>query len=177
MELTSFSIQHTNNKLELFSTADNIYVAEWYMDFGKLGCEIFDANQKLIYKIIKQFQFWRWKMVYHIQKNEGTLPDLISQNNRKTIYAVDVNQIHYEIKIHYKKKLSIYKNDVKIAEIDESYSDKNSPESIKLLLLDAKDIEICFLLFSCLKIGEAGGQKKPTFTSQKQLEVNDDPWI
>ncbi len=176
MELTSFSIQHTNNKLELFSNKERKYSSEWYMDFGKLGCEMYDAHTKIIYKIIKQFQFWKWKMVYHIQNNQDTLSDLISQNNRKTVYAVDVNQIHYEIKIHYKKKLSIYKDGIKIAEIDESYTDENHLENIKLLLLDVKDLEICFLLFSCLKIGELGGNKKPTFTSQKQLQVNEDPW-
>tara|TARA_R110002126_G_scaffold291790_1_gene458448 strand:- start:30340 stop:30873 length:534 start_codon:yes stop_codon:yes gene_type:complete len=176
MELTSFSIRHFNNTLDLFSGKEIKYSSGWFMDFGKFGCDILNQDKKIVYKITKQFQFWKWKMVYHIKKNNDTLSDLISQNNRKTIYAVDVDQIHYEIKIHYKKKLSIYKNAIKIAEIDESFSVENYKENIKFLVLNPKDLEICFMLFSCLKIGEVGGNKKPTFTSQKQLEVNEDPW-
>lgn len=177
MDLNLYSIKHFNNSLELF-TADNTlkFSAEWYMDFGKFGCEIFNQDKKLLYLITKQFQFWKWKMVYFIKKNDDSSSELISQNNRKTVYAVDVNQVNYEIKIHYKKRLSIYKNGQKIAEIDESYSDENFKDTIKFLLLDKQDIDISFLIFACLKIGEQGGNKKPVFTSQKQLEVNDDPW-
>jgi hypothetical protein len=177
MKLTSFSIEHNNNQLVIFSNEEVKYSAAWFMDFGKMGCEIFSQNGKMLYKITKQFQFWKWKMVYHITKNDDSKSDLISQNNRKTIYAVIVNEILYEIKIHYKKKVSIYKNAIKIAEFDESYTDKNFKEAIKLLVLDVQDLEICFLLFTCLKIGESGEHKKPIFTSQKQLEVNEDPWI
>jgi hypothetical protein len=177
MNLTSFSIKHNNNQLLLFSKKEIKYASKWFMDFGKFGCEVFDQNENELYKITKKFQFWKWKMVYHITKNDDTKADLISQNNRKTIYAIVVNEIVYEIKIHYKKKTSIYKNAIKIAELDESYADEHYKETIKLSILDTKDLEVCFLLFSCLKIGESGEHKKPIFASQKQLEVNDDPWI
>lgn len=177
MELNIYTIKHLNNSLKLYSLDDKLkYTSEWYMDFGKFGSEIFDEDKRVLYKITKQFQFWKWKMVFKIKKKNDNTSELISQNNRKTVYAVDVNQVNYEIKIHYKKRLSVYKDAIKIAEIDESYSDENFKDGIKFLLLDKQDIDICFLIFSCLKIGEQGGNKKPVFTSQKQLEVNDDAW-
>ena len=76
--------------------------------------------------------------------------ELISQNNRKTIFPIVVNEITYEIKIYYKKRKFIYKNGVKIVEFDESFTGKKIKDDIKLLLLDMKDLEISFLLFSCL---------------------------
>lgn len=177
MDLNLYTINHINNSLELFSAnKEPKYSAEWYMDFGKFGSEIFDQEKKILYKITKRFQFWKWRMLFEIQKNNESSSELISQNNRKTVYAVDVNQENYEVKIHYKKRLSVFKNSIKIAEFDESYSDEKYQNRIKLLLLDNNDLEICFLIFACLKIGEQGGDKKPVFTSQKQLEVNTDPW-
>ena len=44
------------------------------------------------------------------------------------------------------------------------------------MLLDKKDLEVCFLLFSCLKIGETQHNTKTILIEQKQLEVNDEPW-
>lgn len=176
MDLNLYTIKYFNNTLELFLDKELQLSSEWYMDFGKYGCEILSPKKEVIYKITKQFQFWKWKMVYQIKKNDDTLVELISQNNRRTIYAVIVNEVSYEVKIHYNKKLSVYKDKIKIAEIDESFTDENYRDYIKLLTLDIKDLQACFLLFSCLKIGEVGGNKKPTFTSQKQLEVNEDPW-
>lgn len=175
MNLNTYAIKHYNNTLSVYLSEERLFESSWFMDFGKFGCEIFDKNDKIIYKITKQFQFWKWRMVYHV-KNKVSTNELISQNNRKTIYSIDVNQITYEVKIHYKKKISIYKNSVKIAELDQSFSDENFKEDIKLLLLDKKDLEISFLLFSCLKIGETEQNRKVLIASQKQLEVNNEPW-
>ena len=87
-----------------------------------------------------------------------------------------LNDTAYQLRIHFNKRKSIYKNGNKIAEFDESFSGKDFEEYIKVQLLDQKELEICFLLFSCLIIGETEQNKKAIFTSQKQLEPNEEPW-
>lgn len=176
MNLHLYTIKHNNNTLSLSSSKEKLYSSSWFMDFGKFGCEIFNKDEKSIYTITKKFQFWKWKMVFSIKNNNALIIELISQNNRKTIYSININGITYAIKIHYKKRISIYKNEIKIAEIDESFTDKNFKDSIKLLLLDKIDLEICFLLYACLKIGETDQTKKTIIASQKELEVNKEPW-
>jgi hypothetical protein len=116
-------------------------------------------------------------MVYTIKDNKENTFELISQNNKKTVFLIDLNEITYEIKIHYKKKISIFKNSYKIAEFDGSFSDKNETDVIRLQLLSQKDLEVSFLLFSCLKIGETEQNSKAILTSQKQLETNEEPWF
>ena len=171
-----YSIKHYNNRLDIFNSKENLYNSQWFMDFGKFGSEIFNSDEKNVYSITKKFKFWKWKMVFTIKDNKENVLNLISKNNRKTIYSIAVEEVTYEIKIHYKKKKSIFKNGEKIAELDESFSDKNFKEYIKLQLLDKKDLEICFLLFSCLKIGETEQSSNAILTSQKQLEPNEEPW-
>ncbi|PQB03170.1 hypothetical protein BST83_17805 [Polaribacter filamentus] len=169
-------MKHYNNRLDVFNSHESIYNSQWFMDFGKFGSEVFNSEEKIIYSITKKFKFWKWKMVFTIKDNKENVLNLISQNNRKTIYSIDINEITYEIKTHYKKKKSIFKNGTKIAELDESFSNENFKECIKLQLLDKKDLEICFLLFSCLKIGDTEQSSKAILTSQKQLEPNQEPW-
>jgi hypothetical protein len=176
MDLHSYTINHNNSTLVLTSANKIIYASSWFSEFGKFGCEVFNENDEIIYKISKQFQFWKWKMVFEIKKKDTFLVEMQSQNNKKTIFSVDINEITYEIRIHYKKRISIYKNDIKISEVDESFSDEGFKKNIKLLLIDKKDLEICFLLFSCLKIGETDQNTRVLIASQKQLEVNEDPW-
>ena len=110
------------------------------------------------------------------KNSNGILAKLISENAKKTIYSIDVKDITYEIKIHHNKKRSVFKNGDKIAEIDESFLEPGFKDLIILQLLEEKDLEICFLLFSCLKIGEVEQRGKTIITSQKQLEPNDEPW-
>lgn len=176
MSLTTYSIKHFNNTIDVFESNQKKYTSKWFMDFGKFCSEVFTYDEKLLYSITKKFKFWKWKMVYTIKSDKNIITELISLNNKKTIHAIVVNDITYEILIHYKKRISIFKNEEKIAEFDESFSDENYKESIKLLLLDKNDLEISFLLYSCIKIGETEPNKKAILTSQKQLEVNQDPW-
>ncbi|ARV06735.1 hypothetical protein BTO04_08535 [Polaribacter sp. SA4-10] len=171
-----YSIKHYNNRLDVFNSKEQFYNSQWFMGFGKLGSEIFNSEEKIIYSITKKFKFWKWKMVYTIKDSKDNLIQLVSQNNRKTIYAIAVNEVTYKIKIHFKKKISIYKNEKKIAELDASFSDENFKECIKLQLLDKKDLEICFLLFSCIKIGETEQNSSAILSSQKQLETNEEAW-
>lgn len=176
MNLHLYTIKQNNNTLSLSSSKEVLYTSSWFMDFGKFGCEIFDKDEKSIYTITKKFQFWKWKMVFSIKNNNEAIIELISQNNRKTIYSININGITYAINIHYKKRISVYKNEIKIAEYDESFTNENFKDAVKLSLLDKKDLEICFLLYACLKIGETDQTKKPLIASQKELEVNKDPW-
>lgn len=176
MKLITHSIKHFNNNIEVHADKTIVFSSSWYMEFGKVISELFDKDDNRIYTMTKQFQFWKWRMVYHIKKNGVLVSELISQNNRKTIFAIQLDQILYEIKINYKKRSSVYKNGVKIAEIDESFTDAAFKDDIKILLLANEDLEISFLLFSCLKIGETDQRTKSLLTSQKQLEINDEPW-
>jgi hypothetical protein len=174
--MEQFSIKHFNNSLDLYSSKTKLYSSRWFMDFGKFGSEIFDSEEKRIYSISKKFQFWKWKMVFTINQNNKKLTDLFSQNNRDTVYSVDFKGDLYEIKIHYNKKTSIFKNGEKIAEFDASIIDNNQEQSIQLQLPDVTNLESCFLLFSCLKIGEIEQKSETILSSQKKLEINEDPW-
>ena len=172
-----YLIQHFNNTLELYASNKKKYTSSWFMDFGKLGSEIFNSEEQKIYSINKKFKFWKWKMVYTIKDRSEDIIELTSLNNRKTIYSVEVHQVMYVIKIHYQKKISVFKNGHKIAEFDASMQDENKYHTTQLQLLDVKDLEWCFLLFSSLKVGETEQNSKIIFSSQKQLEINEDPWI
>lgn len=172
----TYALKHYNNTIKILNGDDSIYTSEWFMDFGKMGSEIFNIDENLLYKITQKFKFWKWKMEFTIKNSKGDTNYLISENNRKTIYGALLDNINYTIKIQYKRRTSVYKNDVKIAEFDASFTDKNHPETIKLILLDEKDLETVFLLFSCIKIGETEQSGKALIASQKQLEINEDPW-
>lgn len=176
MSTKLYSIKHFNNTLDVFSSQEKVYSSRWFMEFGKMGSEIFNANENIIFYITKKFKFWKWKMVFTIKDEQNLITELISQNNKKTIYSIDVNEITYEIKIHHKKKKSIFKNGYKIAEFDESFLSEGFKDAVKLQLLDKRDLEISFLLFSCLTIGEVHQKTKAILTSQKQLEPNEEPW-
>lgn len=176
MKLVTYSVKHYNNTLSLYNSKEKLYSSKWFMDFGKFGSELFNSEEKIMYTIEKKFQFWKWKMVFTIKNGAENVAELISQNSRKTIYSMDLNDTAYQLRIHFNKRKSIYKNGNKIAEFDESFSDQDFEEYIKVQLLDQKELEICFLLFSCLIIGETEQNKKAIFTSQKQLEPNEEPW-
>ena len=115
------------------------------MEFGKTSAEIQNSKEELIYSVTKKFQFWKWRMVYLIKDNNEKNLILISQNTRNTIFKIEINTAIYEIRIHYNKKKSVYKNNEKIAEFDESLSDE---KFMKLLISDKKHIKIVFLLYT-----------------------------
>ncbi|WP_299058609.1 hypothetical protein [uncultured Polaribacter sp.] len=176
MNTETYTLKHFNNTLDVFLSEEKLYTSKWFMDFGKFGSEVFNSKDEIVYHITKKFKFWKWKMVFTIKNENGILKELTSQNNKKTIYSIIIENQTYTIKIHYKKRFSIFKNGDKIAEIDASFTHKNFQKTIKLQLLDRKDLEISFLLFSCLKIGEVEERSKAIITSQKQLEINIEPW-
>lgn len=176
MKLKQYYISQDNNQLTVFEAdkQEVLFSSYWFMEFGKTLAEIYAANEKLVYTVTKKFQFWRLRMVYLIARNVGSESILISQNTRNTIFKVELLSGNYEIKVHYKKKKSIYKDNIKIAEIDESFSEG---KSINLLVLDKSKIDVIFLLYSCLQIGENELTSKTIMKSQKKLETNEDPWF
>ena len=82
---------------------------KWANDYRRLS----NHNVKIL---SLKGQFWKWRMVYLIKDNNEKDLILISQNKRNTIYKIEIDSTIYEIKIHYKKKKSVYKNNKKIAE-------------------------------------------------------------
>lgn len=175
MKLKHFYIHQKNNKLEIFEPKKQelLFSSYWFMEFGKTCAEIHDVNNKLIYSVTKRFQFWKWRMVYLIYRNVSDKSYLISQNIRNTIFKIELLSGNYEIRVHYQNKKSIYKDDVKIAEIDESFSEN---EYVKLLVVDEDYIKMIFLLYTCLLIGEKELTSKSVIKSQKRLETNEEPW-
>lgn len=170
-----YHIYQNNNQLEI-SEADKkevIYSSFWFMDFGKTCAEIKNAKDELLFSITKKFQFWKWRMVYLISQKFGDLSILISQNTRNTIFKIDLLSGDYEIKVHYQKRKSIYKDGDKIAEFNESLSSGK----IELLVSNTNELKIIFLLYVSLLIGENEFKSKSPLKSQKQLEKNDDPWF
>lgn len=176
MSTSTFRVIRENSKLAVLNIEDEVlFISTWFMEFGKFASEIFDNNKNKLFTITKKFVFWKWRMVYKIIDSNQNNYILISQNARNTIYKIDYKTNIYGIKVHYNKRTSIFKNGAKIAELDASYKDKNYLDAIKLVTSEVKEIEIIFLLFSSLKIGESD-QKKPALKSQKQLETNKNPW-
>ena len=176
MSKSTFKILHDNNKLTILNNSDEfLFASLWFMEFGKTVSEVFNSQERKLFTLVKKFQFWKWRMVFKVEDSSESKFILISQNARNTIYKLNYKNNTYEIKIHYKKRTSIFKNDIKIAELDASFSSEEFSNSIKLVTTKAKEIEVIFMLFSCLKIGDSD-QQKPVLKSQKQLESIRDPW-
>jgi hypothetical protein len=175
MNKTTYKISHFNNELIVFKAdkKEIIFSSFWFMEFGKTCAEIKNSKEEHMYSITKKFQFWKWRMVYIIKNNDQKKLILISKNNRNTIFKIEIDDTSFEIKINYKKKKSIYKNDVKIAEVDENLSEENF---IELITTDKNELKIIFLLYTCLLIGKNHENSSSILTSQKRLESNEEPW-
>jgi len=176
MNKIAYEIKQDHNKLSLLKLGkkEKLFTSFWFMEFGKTAAEINDERGNLRFEISKKFEFWKWRMAYYIQENSSKKNGhLLSQNSRNTIFKIDFNG-NYELKIHYKKKKSVFKNGFKIAEFDET---PNENENIKLLISDEKESEIVFLLYTCLLIGETNMNQKTAFKSQIELEKNEENWF
>jgi hypothetical protein len=175
MNKNTYKISHFNNDLKVFEAdkKEIIFSSFWFMEFGKTCAEIQNSKEELIYSVTKKFQFWKWRMVYIIKDTHDKTSLLISQNSRYTIFKLEIENDVYEIRTHYKKKKSIYKNGLKIAEYDENLSEE---KFMKLLTSDSKELNIIFLLYTSLLIGTNHQNSKTILTSQKKLEPNQEPW-
>jgi hypothetical protein len=97
-----------------------------------------------------------------------------SDNTANSIFKMQLNKDAYEVQIHYFQKKSIFKNGLKIAEINDGFSESFEENTSNLLLLNTGDLEIVFLLFSCLKTGVVN--QKPVMKSQKELISIEEKW-
>ena len=176
MDKFPFQIHHFNNELKLrkIDSDTTILSSYWYMEFGKSAAEVTDSDGNQLFSMIKKFQFWKWKMCYFIRNATGEKWILQSKNAKKTIFELHVNDEIYTIKEHYHHKKSIFKNETKITEFDERNTENTAV--IHLLHADLEELQISFLLYSCLFIGR-NDFNKSSFTSQKQLEKNGEPWF
>lgn len=173
---TEYEILQRNNELFLFAEESKkmIYTSFWFLDFGKICAEVKSVNETNLYSITKKFKFWKWKMVYSIRNRSNGSFEFISRNCKRTIFETEKLENRFELRVHYKHKKSIYKNNNKIAEFDESvFSNENR---IKLLMSDTCEKEIIFLLYVCFLMGNNNLEEKAVLKSQKELEKNLDPW-
>ena len=131
-------------------------------------------EEEIIYKITKKFKFWKWRISYEIETKKGKKLVLISDNKQNSIFKLQLNDSNFEVKIHYFDKKSIFKNGVKIAEIDESFFSSKEKNISSVLLSNKEDLELIFLIFSCLKTGET--HQKPVMKSQKEWISIKEEW-
>ena len=161
--------------LSLFNENEKqLFTSRWYLEFGKTISEVYNDKEDLCYIITKKFKFWKWKMTYTIEKNDTKIGVLSSQNLQYTVFETTINSDTFRVEQHYQQKKSIFKNSIKIAEIDESKKEENAEKIIKIQVLDSKDIDKVFLLFCALMTGV--NNQKSILKSQKTLIPNEDDW-
>lgn len=175
MEKINYKIDHSNNNLKAYNNLDALqYKASWFLEFGKTTSEIYNLDNEIIYTIAKKFKFWKWRMSYNISpKNKESLV-LISSNTTNSVFKLQLGNDFYEIQIHYFQKQSIFKNGIKIAEINDAFAESFEENTSNILLLNSEDLEIIFLLYTCLKTGIVN--QKPTIKSQKELIPLKEKW-
>ena len=175
MEKINYKIDHSNNNLKAYNNLDALqYKASWFLEFGKTTSEIYNLDNEIIYTIAKKFKFWKWRMSYNIStKNKENLV-LISSNTKNSIFKLQLNNALYEIQIHYFQKQSIFKNGIKIAEINDAFAESFEENTSNVLLLNSDDLEMIFLLYTCLKTGIIN--QKPVIRSQKELIPIEEKW-
>ena len=175
MEKINYKIDHSTNNLKAYNNSDTLeYKASWFLEFGKTTSEIYNLENEIIYTIVKKFKFWKWRMSYNIApKNKESLV-LISSNPANSIFKLQIDNDLYEVQIHYFQKKSIFKNGLKIAEINDGFSESFEENTSNLLLLKTEDLEVIFLLFTCLKTGVVN--QKPVIKSQKELISIEENW-
>ena len=175
MEKINYKIDHSNNNLKAYNNLDALqYKASWFLEFGKTTSEIYNLDNEIIYTIAKKFKFWKWRMSYNIStKNKENLV-LISNNTKNSIFKLQLNNALYEIQIHYFQKQSIFKNGIKIAEINDAFAESFEENTSNVLLLNSDDLEMIFLLYTCLKTGIIN--QKPVIRSQKELIPIEEKW-
>ena len=175
MEKINYKIDHSNNNLKAYNNLDALqYKASWFLEFGKTTSEIYNLDNEIIYTIAKKFKFWKWRMSYNISpKNKESLV-LISSNTANSVFKLQLDTDLYEVQIHYFQKQSIFKNGIKIAEINDAFAESFEENTSNILLLNSEDLEIIFLLYTCLKTGIVN--QKPAIKSQKELIPLKEKW-
>jgi hypothetical protein len=175
MEKINYKIDHSTNNFKLFNASDALqYTASWFLEFGKTTAEVYNLKNEIRYAITKKFKFWQWRMSYNIiTKSKETLV-LNSENAANSIFKLTFEKDFYEIRMHYFQKQSVFKNGHKIAEINDGFAESITENTSNLLILNTKDLEIIFLLYTCLKTGVIN--QKPIMKSQKELISLEEKW-
>jgi hypothetical protein len=175
MKKIVYKIDHAINNFKVYTAENGLqYAASWFLEFGKTTSEVYNLRNETIYTITKKFKFWKWRISYSILNKSVESLILNSNNKENSIFQLQLESALYEIRIHYLEKKSVYKNGIKIAEINDSFSVSKEENTSNLLLLNPKDLEIIFLLFTCLKTGEV--HQKPMMKSQKELIPIEEKW-
>lgn len=175
MERKAYKIDHSNNNFKIYDPENKLkFTASWFLGFGKSTSEVYDLEKKILYTILKKFNFWKWRVSYIIQnKNKETL--LLHANNKEnSIFQLELKDHVYEVQVHYSQKKSICKNGLKIAETNDGFLSSKEESTSNLLLSSATDLELVFLLFTCLKTGET--HQKSLIKSQKKLIPIKENW-
>ena len=175
MKKKIYKIDHSTNNFKVY-TNENIlkYSASWFLEFGKTTSELYSLKNETIYKISKKFRFWKWRITYTILTKNKVNLILNSNNKENSIFKLQLGHALYEIQIHYFQRKSVYRNGLKIAEIDDGFSASKEENTSNLLLLNTEDLEIVFLLFTCLKTGVV--HQKPIMKSQKEFIPIEEKW-
>jgi hypothetical protein len=175
MKKKVYKIDHSTNNFKIYN-ADNALKskASWFLEFGKTSAEVYDLKNKITHSISKKFKFWKWRISFTITDSKGGLTTLHSVNKENSIYEFQFEENIFKIHMHYYQKQSIFKNNIKIAEINDSFLASKEENTSNLLLSDSDDLEIIFLLFTCLKTGET--HQKSIIKSQKALIPLEDNW-
>lgn len=176
MKKLVYKIDHSTNNFKVYDDENHLkYTASWFLEFGKTTAEVYNLDHEILYAITKRFKFWKWRISYNIlnKNKEGFV--LNSKNKESSVFEIQLNNDVFEIQIHYYQKKSIYKNGVKIAEIDDAFYESKEENTNNLLITNKEDLEIVFLLFTCLKTGEVN--QKPIIKSQKELIPIKEKWI
>jgi hypothetical protein len=175
MKKIVYKIDHSTNNFKVYNTENALqYSASWFLEFGKTTSEVYNLRNEIIYAITKKFKFWKWRVSYSILNKSKENLVLNSNNKQGSIFQLQLESALYEIRIHYLEKKSVYENGIKIAEIDDRFSVSKEENTSNLLLLNPKDLEIIFLLFTCLKTGEV--HQKPIMKSQKEFIPIEEKW-
>lgn len=175
MDKHVFKIDHSTNNFKVYDYKDTLkYTSSWFLEFGKTTSEIYSLEKKVLFNITKKFKFWKWRINYIIKNKNEEIFILKSDNKENSSFSIEIDKDIYQIKIHYYQKKSIFKNEIKIAEIDDAFLKSKEENTSNLLLLNKEDLEIVFLIFTCLKTGET--HQKPVMKSQKEWIPIKDKW-
>ena len=175
MAKSTYKIDHSTNNFKLYNAADVLlYKASWFLEFGKTTSEIYNLENTILYTITKKFSFWKWRMSYTIMPKDQKKIVLNADNKKNTLFKLQLDKDTYEVQIHYFQKKSIYKNGVKIAEINDAFAESIEENTSNIITKDKSDLEIIFLLSICLKTGEIN--QRPLMKSQKELISITEKW-
>ena len=175
MERKAYKIDHSNNNFKIYDPENKLkFTASWFLGFGKSTSEVYDLENKILFTIVKKFNFWKGQISYIIlNKNKETLV-LRANKKENNIFELELKDDLYEVQVHYSQKKSICKNGLKIAEINDGFLSSKEESTSNILLSSIADLELVFLLFTCLKTGET--HQKSLIKSQKKLIPLQENW-